>query len=58
MKTGCQIQTLLDAAQIEILGDKKAETDMDSFSVTIYQYFTGKFPSGKITLEYRNAQEW
>ena len=45
-------------AQIEVLGDKKTATDMDNFSTTIYEYFTNKFSTGQIKLEYRNAAEW
>ena len=45
-------------AQIEVLGDKKATTDMDAFSTTIYNYFVGKFAGGQIRLEYRNMAEW
>ena len=48
----------LGEGPVEILGDKKAQTDMDDFSVQIYQYFTNKFSTGQIKLEYRNAAEW
>jgi len=45
-------------AQIEILGTKKEAADLDDFATTIYNYFTNKFPSGKIALEYRRNEEW
>ena len=44
--------------QLEIIGIKKAETDMDDFSTTVYNYFSNKFPSGTIKMEYRNRVEW
>ena len=44
--------------QLEIIGFKKTDTDMDDFSVQIYNYFTNKFDSGQIALEYRRKVEW
>jgi hypothetical protein len=41
--------------QLEIIGFKKAGTDLDDFGVSIYNYFESKFDSGEIKVEYRNT---
>jgi len=44
--------------QLEIIGHKKTGTDMDDFGTSIYNYFTNKFDSGTVAVEYRNKVEW
>ena len=44
--------------QLEVIGSKKTATDMDDFSVQIYDYFLSRFDSGQIKLEYRRKAEW
>jgi len=52
------------SVQIDILGNKKLETDMDDFSLLIYNYFTGKFTpidstiTNQLEVEYRTKVIW